>query len=91
MREKFEGRVTFVGDLKSYQGRDGSDHVERTVVVETDDRYPESAAFRLRDNLAKSYFAAGMAVSVSFELRAQQGKSGLYFNELNAWNINIKN
>ena len=83
----YEGVITAVTTPEPFNAKDGTTHTEKYIVVQTEERFPQSAAIRVLDKIAMMDFLPGDRVRCHIELRANQGTSGKWFNDLRAWRI----
>ncbi len=83
----YEGVITAVTNPEPFNAKDGTMHTEKFIVVETEERFPQSAAIRLFDKNAMMDFQPGDRVRCHIELHAAQGQTGRWFNTLKAWKI----
>jgi hypothetical protein len=85
----FSGRITHIGAVESFTNKDGKILLSREVVLTTDEQYPRSACFTLRNEMAQNFaYHIGDSLSVRFDLYARANKEGSrYFNHLTIWRI----
>jgi hypothetical protein len=65
------------------------DITSRDIVVTTDEQYPRSACFTLRNEQAQTFnLNIGQRVRVDFDIDARPNRDGSrYFNQLKCWRI----
>ena len=83
----YEGVITAVTNPEPFTAKDGTTHTEKYIVVQTEERFPQSAAIRVLDKIAMMDFLPGDRVRCNIELRASQSQTGKWFNTLKAWKI----
>ena len=86
---EFIGKITFIGEMEQFDTKDGRKVFSRDIVVTTDEQYPRSASFTLRNDLAQSFsLHIGQRVRVDFDIDARPNRDGSrYFNQLKAWRV----
>ena len=84
----FIGKITFIGETENFTVGN-RDITTRDIVVTTDEQYPRSASFTLRNDLAQSFsYHIGQRVRVDFDINARPNREGTrYFNQLTAWRV----
>lgn len=85
----FEGIIIRIGDERTFTANNGSNHVERTIVVETEEQYPQRAAIRVIDQNAQKDFEIGKRVRCWLTLKANESDTGKWFNDIKAWRIDL--
>lgn len=85
----FTGKLIHIGQLEQFETSRGT-CLTRDIVVETDEQFPRTACFTLRNDLAQNFsHNIGEMISVRFDINARLNRDGSrYFNSLNAWRIN---
>lgn len=86
----FTGKLIQIGQLEQFETSRGTTVLTRDIVVETDEQFPRTACFTLRNDLAQNFsHNIGEMISVRFDINARLNRDGSrYFNSLNAWRIN---
>ena len=86
---EFIGKITFIGETETFRAQSGKDITTREIVVTTDEQYPRSACFTLRNELAQNCnYHIGQRVRVDFDIDARPNRDGSrYFNQLKAWRV----
>ena len=86
---EFIGKITFIGEMEQFDTKDGRKVFSRDIVVTTDEQYPRSASFTLRNDLAQSFsYHIGQRVRVDFDIDARPNRDGSrYFNQLKCWRV----
>jgi hypothetical protein len=86
---EFQGKLIQIGQLEQFETSRGT-CLTRDIVVDTDDQFPRTACFTLRNDLAQNFsHNIGEMISVRFDINARLNRDGSrYFNSLNAWRIN---
>lgn len=86
---EFIGKITFIGEMEQFDTKDGRKVFSRDIVVTTDEQYPRSASFTLRNDLAQSFsYHIGQRVRIDFDIDARPNRDGSrYFNQLKAWRV----
>ena len=86
----FTGQIKHIGKMEQFDTKDGRKVFSRDIVVTTDEQYPRSACFTLRNDLAQNFsHNIGEMISVRFDINARPNREGTrYYNSLNAWRIN---
>ena len=89
MNNEFIGLVTRIGEIEQFETKNGTTCLTREIVVTTDEQYPRSASFTLRNDLAQSFsYHIGQRVRVNFDIDARPNRGGSrYFNQLKAWRV----
>ena len=89
MNNEFIGFITRIGDIEQFDTKDGRKVFSRDIVVTTDEQFPRSASFTLRNDLAQAFsLNIGQHVRVNFDIDARANRDGSrYFNQLKAWRI----
>ena len=87
---EFQGKLIQIGQLEQFETSRGTTVLTRDIVVETDEQFPRTACFTLRNDLAQNFsHNIGEMISVRFDINARLNRDGSrYFNSLNAWRIN---
>ena len=85
---EFIGKITFIGETENFTVGN-RDITTRDIVVTTDEQYPRSASFTLRNDLAQSFsYHIGQRLSIDFDINARPNREGTrYFNQLTAWRV----
>ena len=86
---EFFGQIKHIGEIEQFDTKDGRKVHSRDIVVTTDEQYPRSASFTLRNDLAQSFsLHIGQRVRVDFDIDARPNRDGSrYFNQLKAWRV----
>ena len=86
----FTGKLIQIGQLEQFETSRGTTVLTRDIVVETDEQFPRTACFTLRNDLAQNFsHNIGEMISVRFDINARLNRDGSrYYNSLNAWRIN---
>ena len=86
----FTGKLIQIGQLEQFETSRGTTVLTRDIVVETDEQFPRTACFTLRNDLAQNFsHNIGEMISVRFDINARPNREGTrYFNQLNAWRVN---
>lgn len=86
----FTGRLIHIGQLEQFETSRGTTVLTREIVITTDEQFPRTACFTLRNDLAQNFsHNIGETISVRFDINARTNRDGSrYFNQLNAWRIN---
>ena len=86
---EFQGKLIQIGQLEQFETSRGT-CLTRDIVVETDEQFPRTACFTLRNDLAQNFsHNIGEMISVRFDINARPNREGTrYYNSLNAWRIN---
>ncbi len=83
----FKGVIKYVSDIQSIQTKDDRLYQKKEVVIETEERYPQSLLFDVSgDDLQKEFLAVGQRVEVELNCRANN-YNGRWFNSFRAWKI----
>ena len=87
---EFQGKLIQIGQLEQFETSRGTTVLTRDIVVETDEQFPRTACFTLRNDLAQNFSRnIGEMISVRFDINARPNREGTrYYNSLNAWRIN---
>lgn len=86
----FIGKITFIGEVESYTSTKTGNYVHsREIVVVTDEQYPRTACFTLRNELAQNCdYHIGQRLCIDFDINARPNREGTrYFNQLTAWRV----
>lgn len=85
----FTGLIKHIGEVETFTTKNNVEIASRDIVIETDEQYPRSACFTLRNDLAQSFnLNIGQRIRVDFDLYARANKEGnRYFNQLTAWRV----
>ena len=85
---EFFGQIKHIGETENFTVGN-RDITTRDIVVTTDEQYPRSASFTLRNDLAQSFsLHIGQRVRVDFDIDARPNRDGSrYFNQLKAWRV----
>ena len=86
---EFIGKITFIGETETFTSKNNVNITTRDIVVTTDEQYPRSASFTLRNDLAQSFsYHIGQRVRVDFDIDARPNRDGSrYFNQLKCWRV----
>ena len=86
---EFIGKITFIGEMEQFDTKNGTHCLSRDIVVTTDEQYPRSACFTLRNEQAQTFtLNIGQRVRVDFDIDARPNRDGSrYFNQLKCWRI----
>lgn len=86
---EFFGQIKHIGEIEQFDTKNGAHCLTRDIVVTTDEQYPRSASFTLRNDLAQSFsLHIGQRVRVDFDIDARPNRDGSrYFNQLKAWRV----
>ena len=86
---EFFGQIKHIGEIEQFETKNGAHCLSREIVVTTDEQYPRSASFTLRNDLAQSFsYHIGQRVRVDFDINARPNREGTrYFNQLTAWRV----
>ena len=86
---EFIGKITFIGETETFTSKNNVNITTREIVVTTDEQYPRSASFTLRNDLAQSFsYHIGQRVRVDFDIDARPNRDGSrYFNQLKSWRV----
>ena len=89
----FQGVIKKVTEPEPFTFSDGTTHTGRTLVVETEEQFPQSAAISLIDQNAMKDFHVGEKVKCWLDFKANNfiSKDGkeLWSNRLKAWRIDL--
>jgi hypothetical protein len=85
----FTGQIKHIGEVETFTTKNNVEIISRDIVLETDEQFPRSACFTLRNDLAQSFnLNIGQRVRVDFDLYARPNREGKrYFNQLTAWRV----
>ena len=86
---EFIGKITYIGGTETFTSKNNVDITSRDIVVTTDEQYPRSACFTLRNEQAQTFtLNIGQRVRVDFDIDARPNRDGSrYFNQLKCWRI----
>lgn len=85
-----EGVVRSISEPRSFEDKLGTNHVERELLVETEEAHPQTCAVRTVDAVAMQTYQPGSRVRCHLQLRAAQAKqSGRWFNDIKAWRVEM--
>ena len=86
---EFIGKITFIGETETFTSKNNVNITTREIVVTTDEQYPRSASFTLRNDLAQSFsYHIGQRVRIDFDIDARPNRDGSrYFNQLKCWRV----
>ena len=86
---EFIGKITFIGETETFTSKNNVNITTRDIVVTTDEQYPRSASFTLRNDLAQSFsYHIGQRVRIDFDIDARPNRDGSrYFNQLKCWRV----
>jgi hypothetical protein len=87
---EFTGRLVHIGQPEQFETREGKKFTSREITLVTDEQYPKTACFTLRNELAMNFsHNIGETISVRFDFHARPNREGTrYYNELRAWRLN---
>ena len=87
---EFTGRLVHIGQTEHFETREGKKCTSREITLATDEQFPKTACFTLRNELAQNFSRnIGEMISVRFDINARPNREGTrYFNQLNAWRLN---
>lgn len=87
---EFTGRIVHIGQPEQFETREGKQFTSREITLVTDEQYPKTACFTLRNELAMNFsHNIGETISVRFDFHARPNREGTrYYNELRAWRLN---
>ena len=90
MTNEFTGRLVHIGPTEEFRTQSGKDMVSREITLATDEQFPKTACFTLRNELAQNFnHNIGETISVRFDFHARLNREGTrYYNELRAWRLN---
>ena len=90
MTNEFIGRLVHIVATEQFDTREGKRMTSREIVLATDEQFPKTACFTLRNELAVNFsHNIGETISVRFDFHARPNKEGTrYYNELRAWRLN---
>ena len=85
----FTGQIKHIGEVETFDTSRGTKCTTRDIVVTTDEQYPRSACFTLRNEQAQSFsLNIGQRIRVDFDIDARPNRDGSrYFNHLKCWRI----
>lgn len=85
----FTGQITHISPLEEFTTKNGTSCLTRDIVLTTDERYPQSACFTLRNEMAKEFtHTIGEQLRIEYDIYAKASKdANRYFNQLYAWRI----
>ena len=86
---EFIGKITFIGEAETFTSKNNVNITSRDIVVTTDEQYPRTACFTLRNELAQnSDYHIGQRLCIDFDINARSNREGTrYFNQLTAWRV----
>lgn len=89
MNNNFSGRLTHIGQVETFTTQNNVVITSRDIVLTTDEQYPRSACFTLRNDLAQDFaYNIGDTLNAKFDINARPNRDGSrYFNQLTAWRI----
>ena len=87
---EFTGHITHIGQLEQFDTARGTHVITRDIHLETDEQFPKSGCFTLRNDLAQNFaLSIGETITVKFDITMRTNKEGTRaFNQLNIWRIN---
>ena len=90
MANDFRGKITHIGQLEQFDTARGTHVITRDIHLETDEQFPKSGCFTLRNDLAQNFaHNIGETITVKFDITMRTNKEGTRaFNQLNIWRIN---
>ena len=83
----YTGVITDITIPQPFSAKDGTTHTEKYIIVQTEERFPQTAALRVVDQNAMREYHIGDRVRCSIEFRASQGQTGRWFNTIKAWKV----
>ena len=88
MANEFRGKITHIGQLEQFTTSRGT-CLTRDIHLETDEQFPKSGCFTLRNDLAQNFaHNIGENITVKFDITMRSNKEQTrYFNQLNVWRI----
>lgn len=90
MELSFSGKLVYLTDPKFFTTKDGSQGIERTLVLESAERFPQQIAFAVYGDNANLPFQLGQQISVQLGSRVFYSKAdNTPFCRLVAWQISI--
>lgn len=90
MSSEFRGRITHIGQLEQFETSRGTHVISREINLETDEQFPKSGCFTLRNDLAQNFaHNIGETITVKYDITMRANKEGTrFFNQLNVWRLN---
>lgn len=87
---EFTGRLVHIGQTEQFETREGKKFTSREITLATDEQFPKTACFTLRNELAQNFsHNIGETINVRFDFHARPNREGTrYYNELRAWRLN---
>ena len=84
MTNEFTGRLVHIGQTEQFETREGKKFTSREITLATDEQFPKTACFTLRNELAQNFsHNIGETISVRFDFHARPNREGTrYYNEL---------
>jgi hypothetical protein len=85
----FIGKITFIGEVETFTVNNNREITSREIAVVTDEQYPRTACFTLRNELAQNCdYHIGQRLCIDFDINARPNREGTrYFNQLTAWRV----
>ena len=82
------GNIKLIQDIVSGTSKAGNEWSKRTIVVTTNEKYPQDLAIDFLGDSIKSInnFQVGNPVTVAINLRGQE-YNGKYYTSINGWKI----
>ena len=87
---EFRGRLVHIGQTEQFETREGKKFTSREITLATDEQFPKTACFTLRNELAQNFsHNIGETISLRFDFHARPNRECTrYYNELRAWRLN---
>lgn len=87
---QFIGKIQHIGEAETFTSKNNIEVTSREIVLVTDEQYPRSACFTLRNELAQNFnYYIGQRLAIDFDINARPNRDGSrYFNQLTAWRVN---
>ena len=88
MANEFRGKITHIGQLEQFTTSRGT-CLTRDIHLETDEQFPKSGCFTLRNDLAQNFaHSIGATSPGKFDITMRSNtEQTRYFNQLNVWRI----
>lgn len=86
---EFIGKIIHIGPIEQFLTKDGRSMYSRDIVLQTDEQYPKTACFTLRNDLAQDFnHNINETIHLRFDISAKTNKEGTrWFNQLIAWRV----
>ena len=90
MNNEFTGRLVRIGQIEQFETSRGTHVITREINLETDEQFPKSGCFTLRNELAQNFaHNIGETITVRYDITMRANKEQTrFFNQLNVWRIN---